>query len=243
MVALDDAVSTNDEAKKLAKAGEPAGAVVWARSQTAGRGRYHRTWVSPEGGLYASLLLRPDCAPATAAQISFVAAVALADALEDFAPDEAELGFKWPNDILLGGAKVAGILLESAAEADENLEWLVVGAGVNVTSHPTETPFPATSLAALDNEVSSDTPAELLSGFISALDFWLKTWEAEGFEGIRGTWLGHAVGLGEEISVGLANETLEGTFAGLDADGALILERPGQDRRIITAGDVYFSGD
>lgn len=111
LIALGDVGSTNDEARRLAAEGAPDGTVVWARSQNAGRGRYGRSWSSPPGNLYVSLLLRPACPPATALQLGFVAAVALGEAL-DRRVAAAALTFKWPNDVLLDGRKIAGILLE-----------------------------------------------------------------------------------------------------------------------------------
>ena len=115
--ALDRVESTNDEARRLAEQGAPAGAVVVAAEQVKGRGRHGRGWDSPRGNLYASLLLRPDCTIAVSAQLSLVASLALAEALVALAPADADVRVKWPNDVLIRGAKVAGLLLESAPGA------------------------------------------------------------------------------------------------------------------------------
>src|SRR5437588_611372 len=134
LVALDSIGSTNEEAKRLARAGAADKTLVWARTQTAGRGRGGRSWVSPAGNLYLSLILRETCPPARAAELGFAAAVALAAALDRLAPG-LDLAFKWPNDVLLGGRKLAGILIE-AESAAAAVDWLVLGLGVNVRPAP-----------------------------------------------------------------------------------------------------------
>ncbi len=139
--------STNNAAKQLAREGAAAGMVVWAMQQTAGRGRRGRSWVSPPGNLYASLLLRPSCPPEEAAQLGFVTALAVADALEEMAPGLPPIACKWPNDVLVGGRKIAGILLESEIGADQNLAFLIIGLGVNLVFAPADAEFPATSLS------------------------------------------------------------------------------------------------
>jgi hypothetical protein len=144
--AFDRVESTNDEARRLAEQGAAAGAVVVAAEQVKGRGRHGRAWASPPGNLYASLLLRPDCRIAAAAQLSLVASLALAEALVALAPPDADVRVKWPNDVLVRGAKVAGLLLESASAAHERVAWVVVGSGVNIASAPADTLYPATAL-------------------------------------------------------------------------------------------------
>ena len=134
LIALDEAGSTNDEAKARAAAGAPDGTVVWARQQRAGRGRRGRDWVSPPGNLYVSVILRPACEARHVAQLSFVAALAVLDLVDGPLPGRARC--KWPNDILVDGAKVAGILLESALEPGGRVDWVVLGIGVNLASHP-----------------------------------------------------------------------------------------------------------
>ena len=140
LLAYEQIDSTNEEAKRLAAAGAPAGTLVWAGEQLAGRGRRGRGWASPPGNLYVSLLLRPACPPAQACQLNFVAAVALAEAVSALLPAGAGVALKWPNDVLVGGAKVSGILLEASAALDRSIDWLVIGAGVNIASHPADTP-------------------------------------------------------------------------------------------------------
>jgi len=230
--------STNEEAKRLATADAPQGTLVWAGEQTAGRGRRGRGWVSPAGNLHISLLLRPNCPPAVACQVNFAAGVALAEALADFLPAGKTASLKWPNDVLVGGAKVSGILLEASAAADGMIDWLVVGVGVNVVQAPTGTPYPASSL---HREGARDVTVEdLLKAFARRFQSWYERWQTEGFEPVRTRWLGCARGLGEPIEVRLERETLHGRFADLDASGALALELADGRRRQVTAGDLYF---
>jgi BirA family transcriptional regulator, biotin operon repressor / biotin---[acetyl-CoA-carboxylase] ligase len=230
--------STNEEAKRLAAADAPNGTLVWAGEQTAGRGRRGRGWVSPVGNLYLSLLLRPRCPPATACQVNFVAGVALAEALSEFLPAGKTASLKWPNDVLIAGAKVSGVLLEASAAADGTVDWLVVGVGVNVAHAPHDTPYPASSL---HREGAHDVTVEdLLKAFARRFQSWYERWQREGFEPVRARWLAWARGLGEPIEVRLERETLHGRFADLDASGALALELADGRRRQVTAGDLYF---
>ena len=124
LLSYDRLASSNDEAKRLAREGAEEGTVVWAREQTAGRGRRGRQWIGIPGNLFVSFILRPACQPSTAAQLGFVAALGLGDAITAIAPADAELRCKWPNDVLLNGKKIAGILLESETRASESLDWL-----------------------------------------------------------------------------------------------------------------------
>jgi BirA family transcriptional regulator, biotin operon repressor / biotin---[acetyl-CoA-carboxylase] ligase len=241
LVALDTVDSTNEEAKRRARAGAEDGTLIWAREQTAGRGRDGRTWVSPPGNLYLSLVLRPDCPPARAAELSFVAAVSLGAALGELLPPMVPLNYKWPNDVLVGERKVAGILLETegSAGSGEPLDWLVLGMGVNIATYPKDAEFPATSLR---EEGADDVTVEILlevftRNFLDGVNRWLDS----GFAPVRAIWKERALGVGRKIRVRLPNETLRGKFIDLDADGALLLEpEKGTGTRRITAGDVFF---
>ena len=228
--------STNDEAKALARAGAPGGTLVWADEQTAGRGRRGRSWVSPPGNLYLSLLLRPDSEPARAAQLGFVAALGLADALAELAGPALELRCKWPNDILANGWKLAGILLEAEAGAGGRVDFVIIGIGVNIASAPARAEYPATSLAA--EGIADVSPATLLAAFARHFDRWHRRWCEAGFAPVRAAWLDRAVGLGEPVRVRLDRMTLDGRFADLDEDGALLLDTA-DGRRRIAAGDVF----
>jgi BirA family biotin operon repressor/biotin-[acetyl-CoA-carboxylase] ligase len=228
--------STNDEARRLARDGAPEGTLVWAKEQNAGRGRRGRSWQSPPGNLYLSLVLRPDAPAGRAPQLGFVAALALGEALDRLAGPGLRLGFKWPNDMLAGGKKFAGLLLESEMAATGGLDFVIVGIGVNLVSAPRGLDYPATSLAY--EGFPGIAPAALLEEFIPHFVGWIDQWRKEGFVPVRAAWLGRAHGIGDAIRVRLEGLTLDGRFLDLDHDGALVLE--GSDgRRRIAAGEVF----
>ncbi len=232
LVALDTVDSTNDEAKRLARAGRGDGTVVWARAQTAGRGRRGRAWVSPRGNLHVSFLIDPGRPLAEAAQLGFVAAVALVEALSALAPG-LPFACKWPNDVWLGERKLAGMLLETADPL------LVLGIGVDVAEAPDPALVAATSLRAAGVEVGAE---EVLTRLSAALAPWLARWRAQGFAPVRAAWLARARGLGRPIEVRLDDRVQAGVFAGLDEAGALLLELPGGGIQRVLAGDVFFPG-
>ncbi len=239
LVALDTVESTNDEARRLAEAGAAEGTLVWARTQTKGRGRRGRGWAGLPGNLYFSIVLRPERPPAEAAQLGFLAALAMGDAVGSVAPPLIEIQYKWPNDLLFNGHKGAGILLEARSGAGAVLDWLVLGIGVNVAAHPRDTDFPATDLR-FEGSGGEVTPEALLEAFARHFMAWSDRWLEEGFAPVRQAWLKHARGLGEAIRVNLPDETLEGRFKELDPSGALLLELADGATRTIAAGDVYF---
>ena len=237
--ALDRVESTNDEARRLAEQGAAAGAVVVAAEQVKGRGRHGRAWASPPGNLYASLLLRPDCTVAESAQLSLVASLALAEALVALAPPEADVRVKWPNDVLVRGAKVAGLLLESASAAQERVAWVVVGSGVNIASAPAGTPYPATALRY--EGFPPVTPIHVLERYLAALDDWLERWRTGRFAAVRPAWLALGSGIGERVRLRLAREEVAGRFLDVTEQGALLVAQDGDRRRQITAGELLFS--
>lgn len=237
LVFLDSVGSTNEEAKRLAREGAEDGTLVWAREQTSGRGRSGRSWVSPPGNLYLSLVLRPDCPPAAAAQLGFVAALGAGHALAEVIPPMIDLRYKWPNDILLNRRKVAGILLETESAGRDRLDWLVLGLGINVLHRPPETAFPATSLRE-EGDLES-TVEGVLEAFARHFLSWVNRWLDDGFAPVRAAWRKSAIGLGEPIRVRLPHDELSGTFEDIDEDGALLL-RQGRAVRRVTAGDVFF---
>jgi BirA family biotin operon repressor/biotin-[acetyl-CoA-carboxylase] ligase len=237
---LGSVASTNDEARRLAEEGAPAGLVVVAREQTRGRGRYGRSWVSPPGNLNASVLLRPDCALAATAQLSLVAGLARAEALSGSGPPDHMIALKWPNDVLINGAKTAGILLENAVRPDGRAGWVIVGSGVNIVSCPKDTPYPATCLAA--EGFPPIEPLALLEAYLGALDRWLGRWQAAGIAAVRDSWRARSFGLGREIRLRLEREELCGRFVDLTEGGALLLEEAGGRRREIAAGEVFYPG-
>ena len=237
LVALESCESTNSEAARRAEEGAEDGTLIWTRRQTAGRGRRGRSWSSLPGNLFISLVLRPDCSAQEAAQLGFVAAVALGDAIGSVAPPMIEVQFKWPNDILLNERKGVGILLESKI-VDGALEWLVIGVGVNVESYPPDLEPPATSLR-FEGAPGDVTAVSLLEAFARHFMSRVNRWIDDGFAPIRRDWLNHAFGLGEAIGVDLAHERLQGRFEDLDENGTLILELPDGGTRKVAAGDIY----
>src|SRR5215813_765968 len=225
--------STNTEALQLARHGERGPLWVTAERQSAGHGRRGRAWMSPPGNLYASLLLTEPAAAEHWPQLSFVAALAIHDAVVEVADLKPQLAIKWPNDLLLAGAKFAGILIEG--EGDVNA--VAVGLGVNCASHPADTDFPATDLAAAGAAVS---PATLLSALSIKMLGRIAQWNAgEGFSTIRTDWLARASGMGEDVRVRLAERELAGRFEALDEAGALVLRLADGSTTTIAAGDVF----
>ncbi len=242
LVAMGTVTSSNDEAKRLAFDGAPDGTVVWAEAQSAGRGRRGRDWVSPPGNLYLSLLLRPGCEPKTAPQLGFAAALAVAEALEPWVAGDVPITLKWPNDVLLDGAKVGGILLESAMGASKAaIEWLVVGIGINLVSHPDGAGYGATSVAASREGPPLDA-GQMLSAVVERFAAWRARWVGEGFAPVRGAWLDRAHRLGREIELRGPEGPISGRFAGIDDDGALVLDRADGQRLSLSLGEVAASG-
>jgi BirA family biotin operon repressor/biotin-[acetyl-CoA-carboxylase] ligase len=223
--------STNDDVAALARDGAAEG--IWLRAvrQSGGRGRQGRAWQSPAGNLHASTLVRLRAGDPPAPTLALVAAVALREAAAAFAPD-APLLIKWPNDLLAGGAKLAGILLEREGEA------VVVGFGVNLASHPGGTPHPATSLAALTG--AAPDPAAFLDILADAFARWLGHWRGEGLAPVRAAWLAAAHPLGTALAThGADGAVLEGLFDGLDESGALRLRFSDGSAGLVHAGDVF----
>lgn len=237
---MDMVDSSNEEAKRLALAGSPDGMVVWTKSQLEGRGRYEREWVSPEGNLYLSILLRPDYDILVGSQLSFIMALAVGDAISCFLAPEKSVQYKWPNDVLIDGKKVAGILLESASKANnQKIDWMIAGIGINVLVSPTKLDQPVTSIA---QESSGDTVSveKVLDRFMHNVALWRTAWEQRGFSNIRKEWLSKAYGLGKEISVMFRGEKIHGIFKDMDEEGLLVLELPNGEEQRISSGEVFF---
>jgi BirA family transcriptional regulator, biotin operon repressor / biotin---[acetyl-CoA-carboxylase] ligase len=238
VIARDTVGSTNEEALILARAGERGPLWIMARAQSAGRGRRGRSWTSPPGNLYASLLLTDPSPPERAPELSFVASLAVHDAVGAAAPALlGELALKWPNDLLIGDRKFAGILIEADSGSPRAV---VVGIGVNCAHHPADTSYPATDLAAAGAAI---TPANLLDRISTAIPARLAQWDrGTGFTKIRADWLARAAGLGREICVQLPDGDRVGRFETLDETGRLILQLPAGAREAISSGDVVSVG-
>lgn len=239
LVRLDAVDSTNAEAKRRADRGEPGPLWIWSSRQSKGRGRAGREWTSHVGNLFASLLIRLNCPIQTASQLALVAGIAAYETLAKLIVYEgrSELLLKWPNDILLSEEKIAGTLIENLGSTDTSRSVVVIGTGINLASHPENLPQPAISLDAYDLSV---TPGEALQVLAQTTHEWLQRWgEGATFPTIRRAWLDRAGPTGRPMRVQLNGVETEGTYAGLDSDGALRLKTADGEQRI-TAGDVFF---
>jgi BirA family biotin operon repressor/biotin-[acetyl-CoA-carboxylase] ligase len=222
--------STNSEARRLAEKGEPGPLWISTAHQTAGRGRRGRVWDAGQGNLAATLLIRPDVPQAAIGQLSFVAALAVAETASHFAPTAA-ISVKWPNDVLAEGKKLAGLLLEGGPG------WLAIGIGINLATFPEGTEFPSISLAQLG--IAPPSAEQALTVLAARFAHWYDAWMKDGFDTIRDAWLARAAGLGGPIRARLPNETREGMFEGIDHTGALLLNEQGR-LRAIAAAEVFF---
>jgi BirA family biotin operon repressor/biotin-[acetyl-CoA-carboxylase] ligase len=226
--------STNDVARELIAAGMVAGSVVWAESQSAGRGRQGRRWESPPGNLYASIVLRPLVDQARLPEISLVAALAVRDALVASLPADIAVTLKWPNDVLADGRKIAGILSEVETLPGRSSTALILGIGVNILSAPVEADYPATNLAAFAPPPKSSV---LLGTLVGALDRRLESWSAEGFAAVRDAWTRHAHGIGARIGTSTG---VTGAFCGLDETGAIVIGLPDGGRHRLVSGSIRY---
>ncbi len=228
--------STNDEAFKLGIAGAPEGTVIIADSQTEGRGRLHRAWHSPAGSnIYTTVILRPQLEPSRVPQISIFAGIAVAEVLEKYCPNR--INVKWPNDILINGKKVCGIL--SQAKADVNkVDFIILGIGINVNINqfPGEISNIATSLAI---ETGREIPRQqLIISLYENLAKWYKQLLQEGFGRIKEKWLSLSLMIGQKVQVMFKDEIISGAAVDLDDDGSLILLAEDGKRIKASAGDA-----
>jgi BirA family biotin operon repressor/biotin-[acetyl-CoA-carboxylase] ligase len=246
LAAFDSIGSTNAEALSRARDGERGPMWFVTSEQTAGRGRRQRTWFAPRGNLACSILETVGAPPAVVATLGFAAGLALAVALQKISieaslrtagSDDMKFSLKWPNDVLVGQRKLAGILLEAETMPGDQLA-VVVGIGTNVVAAPEGTPTPATSLRAIGVDIGAE---EL---FTALSDSWAEfrgIWnQGRGFAEIRRLWLERAAGLGQPVAVRAGGATVAGTFDTIDDTGCMIVRTSSGDRVPISAGDVYF---
>jgi BirA family biotin operon repressor/biotin-[acetyl-CoA-carboxylase] ligase len=231
LIRFDLLDSTNEEARRLAAAGDTGPLWIAARTQSKGRGRRGNAWISDPGNLFATLLL---AAPhTTAAQLGFAASLATADVVASYtSPARARL--KWPNDVLLDNRKVAGILLETAGP-----ETIAIGIGVNLAHHPDGTETPAIAVNSATGRAID--PEDALGNLAARFAAWYGTWRSQGFMGLKSHWLKRASGLGGPIRARLADREIKGVFEGLDHDGALLLRGDAGLTRI-TAAEIFLEG-
>ncbi len=241
---FDSVESTNTEALARIRAGERGPLWIVTAHQTAGRGRRHRAWVSPRGNLAASIIESIEAPRSDAATLGFAAGLALHESLQSLSVETAARGgtggkvfeLKWPNDVLLGGEKIAGILLEAATTGESTC--VVTGIGVNIVAAPDNMPYPATSLAAQGFTLSAGDV------FTALTDNWTKyfaLWDnGAGFPKIRDLWLDRAAGLGEPMTIRNGESVLSGIFETIDDSGCLLLKALDGRQMSVAAGDVHF---
>lgn len=226
--------TTQSHAQEAAAAGKPEGVVIQAMQQEGGKGRHGNHWDSPIGNLYMSVLLRPDCEIEQAGQLSFVVAVALSDALDNYIDLEKHTKtLKWPNDILVNKLKISGILLESNMK-DNKLDSIILGMGLNIFTKP--------ELSICLNDVAKEPVYinAVRDTVLDKLSYYYSLWQEKGFAPILEAWLKQAHGMGEPITARLPKETYKGIFKGVTPDGGLILEQENGEENIIHAAEVYF---
>ncbi|MDP2205507.1 MAG: biotin--[acetyl-CoA-carboxylase] ligase [Alphaproteobacteria bacterium] len=234
MTVLAQTGSTNDDAKALARLGAAEGSIVQALCQTAGRGRQGNQWMSEPGNLYMSMILRPQVSAAQSGQLSFLAAVALAQTVQALLPPTADIALKWPNDLLIDGRKAAGILLETESASGKGfIDWLVLGMGLNLRHAPTGA---ISLLEAGAENIDVAAARDFLAGNVLTL---YRCWQQEGFSAIRSAWLERAAHLGRTIRVRLPGEDFHAVFDGIDAQGALEITMEGGAKRVIASGEVF----
>ena len=227
-------LTTQNYAHDAAKAGDSEGVVVQALSQLGGKGRHGKDWQSPIGNLYLSVLLRPACGVERAGELAFVIAVALSAALDDYIDLKKHVKtLKWPNDILVDGLKLSGILLESNIK-DNALDSIIAGIGVNI--------FKAPELAIGLNDIA-ESPVYVnvvRDDILNKLSYYYELWQEKGFAPIREEWLNGAHGLGEPLTARLPSVSHQGIFKGITEAGSLILEMAEDGEKIIHAAEVHF---
>jgi len=235
LTCVDVATSSSDLVWQAAADGAPAGTAFLVGEQTAGRGRRGAGWASARGGMYLSLLLRPAMPPEACWGLSFVAALSVREAIAARL-DDADVRLKWPNDILAGGGKICGILLEARGAA------VVIGTGVNIAPVDTlaDAKLPAVSLRELGD--LDTTPDMLARDYAARLLQRAARWEHDGFEPVRLEWLDHCAHIGESVKVSTGSRTIEGRFADLGTDGALIVRGDDGTVHRVTTGDVELTG-
>lgn len=231
--------STMDEARRLIESGQSLdGELIWADEQSKGRGRQSRTWITCPGNFMGTIVLNPKVPASKAAEISFVTALAVGETVKLFIPNTYQIHYKWPNDVLVEGKKIAGILLEAVNLPTQASPWISIGIGINVQSHPENVFFKSTCI---NKFAKKDLNLlDIQSRLCALFEKYLNIWRQEGFSPIRKFWLKSAANLGKRINVISGENTITGKFIEIDSQGRLILEDESHHQIKILAGDVYF---
>ncbi|MBT5073642.1 MAG: biotin--[acetyl-CoA-carboxylase] ligase [Kordiimonadaceae bacterium] len=228
--------STNKQAKRKIEEGAKSGLWITAGEQTGGRGRGDRHWVSNPGNLYCSLIKNVGKDLKNAAQLSFVTSLAVRDTVAGLLKSD-DVKCKWPNDVMVAGRKICGILLETHTKAGAQDNYIIIGIGINIEHHPDLTLYQASHI----NEQSDIkySPDDVFNCLSQNMARWLDSWRNEGFSYVREEWLKQCKGLGETITVRMPNQQLVGRFVDLDSGGALMLDIDGEIK-LIHSGDIFF---
>lgn len=236
LLAFEEIDSTNDEAKRLVQSGAFDKLVIWSKVQSEGRGRYGRSWNSIEGNLFLSILTPVNCSLQKATQLSFVMAVAVADVIESLAIKnklDLDIQLKWPNDVLVNGKKVAGILMEAIPEAVD--DWVILGLGLNIEHKPDIEN--TTSL----HEIGIKTSVgEALGMVMNQFDYYHDMWVIYDFPNIRKIWLKKAYKLGQVVTINDIKNRISGVFEGLDKEGAIKIKLASGEEFSYTTGEIFF---
>lgn len=240
LLLLDEVDSTNSEAQRIALSDRsPSYLVITSKKQTNGRGRSGRTWESPHGNLYMSVIVPKTATLDEMSQLTFVSSLALENAISSLFHSEGmntKIELKWPNDVMINDKKVAGILLESAGK---NMEYIVIGVGVNISKAPEIKDKPSTSLQA--EGLTKLESTEMLNRFMSNFLKLYQTWLSEEFRGIREKWLKKARNIGKIISVDSGGTRISGKFMDIDFKGQLRVQVASGQIHSINTGEVVFS--
>ena len=229
----DEIDSTSEEAKRRARNGDTSAVWIAARQQAAGKGRLGRTWLSPVGNLFSTVLFPEPGGVAHAARVPFAAALAVRDTCVAAVPG-LEARLKWPNDVRVEGRKISGILTETGET--NGVVWVALGMGVNVRHTPENVDQAATSLVQ-EGGAAALSPELVLEDLRAAISRRIEQARND-FPGLLADWLNVAEGRGELVRAGPSDQRVEGVFEDLAEDGGLILSLPDGERRIIRAGDV-----
>ena len=229
--------STNEDIALLAKQNAEAWTVVQALEQNSGRGRHGKTWDSQRGNLFMSLLLRPAVGSGRWGELSFLSAVAVATILSEYIKSQS-IEVKWPNDVLINGKKIAGILLE-VLDFGAKTPAVIVGIGINISRKPKEFEYPVTCIQDYKNEITSSD--EVLTSLLHSIVHWFRIWENDGFDMIRTEWMKRAYKLDGTVEVeGKNGSSAKFKFKGIDAEGAMLLDDENGTRNLYRAGTVRF---
>lgn len=214
--------STNDQIKDLFNQGALEGTVVIAQQQTAGRGRRGRPWISEPGNIYLSLLLTPKCSLQEVHQLSFVMVLGVGRTIRSYLPDPQMLAYKWPNDLLVGGAKICGILIEIESQANQVADACIIGMGINVNTQPSEVTYPTTALK--NHTIQTIDRHKFIADLLENIRILYETWQKDGFDPIGQEWTQSAYGIRKNMRIQMNAEEIHGQFEGINSAGALILK-------------------